>query len=73
MKVGIVPRAIRQAALGFGFEIGFAISGVYGAVERLVGFEQNRRHGERIAEIGKQIAGGKDLLDAVGQYFFTRN
>jgi hypothetical protein len=56
MKVGIAPRAIRQAALGFGFEIGFAASGIYGVVERLVGFEQDGRHGQRIVKIGKHSA-----------------
>lgn len=44
--------------LGLGLEALNAVSCVHGAVELLMGLEQNGRHGERIVEIG-QGGGGK--------------
>jgi len=34
-------------------EGGFAVAGVYGAVEGLMGFDQRGRHGERVVEVGE--------------------
>jgi hypothetical protein len=35
-------------------EGGFAVAGIHGAVEGLVGFDQYGRHGERVVEVGKR-------------------
>ena len=41
-------------ALRVAGEGGFAVAGVHGAVERLMGFDQRGRHRERVVEVGQR-------------------
>jgi len=57
-KAGVFRVEIKEKrhTFGFGFEIGFTVGGIHGAVERLVALEQNGWHGQRIVKIGKHSA-----------------
>ena len=55
-QAGELPVAFEQEfnSLRIAGEGGFAVAGIHGAVEGLVGFDQCGRHGKRVVEIGER-------------------